>query len=95
MATGEDHETPSQTNAGSHWLPAIRGLRQASDGHRGSHGAEFRSADGVRELQAIFLAILTRNPDAAAAAMRHHVGSARRALLLRSAQDDGTHPAVK
>ncbi len=34
------------------------------------------------EHQAIFLAVLTRNPEAAAAAMRHHVGSARRALLL-------------
>jgi DNA-binding GntR family transcriptional regulator len=52
-------------------------------------------AGSLEEHQAIFLAILTRNPDAAAAAMRHHVGSARRALLLRSAQDDGTHPAVK
>ncbi|MCX4816537.1 MULTISPECIES: GntR family transcriptional regulator [unclassified Streptomyces] len=36
----------------------------------------------IEEHQAIFLAIVTRNPDAALAAMRHHVGSARRALLL-------------
>ncbi|MFD7707833.1 MFS transporter [Streptomyces sp. NPDC059785] len=36
----------------------------------------------LEEHQVIFLAILTRNPDAAIAAMRHHVGSARRALLL-------------
>jgi DNA-binding GntR family transcriptional regulator len=45
----------------------------------------------LEEHQAIFLAILTRNPAAAVAAMRHHVGSARRALLLQSAQDgDGS-----
>lgn len=36
----------------------------------------------LAEHQAIFLAIVTRNPEAAVAAMRHHVGSARRALLL-------------
>ncbi|MGI5452393.1 GntR family transcriptional regulator [Streptomyces sp. CA-249302] len=36
----------------------------------------------LEEHQAIFLSIVTRNPDAAVAAMRHHVGSARRALLL-------------
>ncbi|MFJ8925059.1 GntR family transcriptional regulator [Streptomyces sp. NPDC102364] len=36
----------------------------------------------LEEHQAIFLAVVTRNPDAAHAAMRHHVGSARRALLL-------------
>lgn len=34
------------------------------------------------EHQTILLAIVTRNPDAAIAAMRHHVSSARRALLL-------------
>ncbi|GAA3547248.1 GntR family transcriptional regulator [Amycolatopsis ultiminotia] len=39
-------------------------------------------AGSLREHQAIFLAILTRNPEAAGAAMRHHVGSARHALLL-------------
>ncbi|NDZ77763.1 GntR family transcriptional regulator [Streptomyces sp. SID10853] len=36
----------------------------------------------MEEHQVIFFAIVTRNPDAALAAMRHHVGSARRALLL-------------
>ncbi|MEV0093768.1 GntR family transcriptional regulator [Streptomyces sp. NPDC050738] len=41
----------------------------------------------VEEHQAIFLAIFTRNPDAANAAMRHHVGSARRALLLNTSPE--------
>ncbi|WP_433443479.1 GntR family transcriptional regulator [Nonomuraea sp. CA-141351] len=41
----------------------------------------------LEEHQAILLAIVTRNPDAAVAAMRHHVASARRALLLRTAAD--------
>jgi DNA-binding GntR family transcriptional regulator len=36
----------------------------------------------MEEHQTIFLAIVTRNPAAAVAAMHHHVGSARRALLL-------------
>uniref|UniRef100_A0AAU3GLE7 GntR family transcriptional regulator n=1 Tax=Streptomyces sp. NBC_01401 TaxID=2903854 RepID=A0AAU3GLE7_9ACTN len=44
--------------------------------------AQHPRAGSLNEHQAIFLAIVTRNPDAAAAAMRHHVGSARRALLL-------------
>ncbi|MEV5302783.1 GntR family transcriptional regulator [Amycolatopsis methanolica] len=39
-------------------------------------------AGSLHEHQAILLAIATRNPEAATAAMRHHVGSARRALLL-------------
>ncbi|GAA2152886.1 GntR family transcriptional regulator [Actinomadura napierensis] len=38
----------------------------------------------LEEHQAILLAIVTRNPDAAVAAMRHHVASARRALLLQT-----------
>ena len=42
------------------------------------------------EHQTILLAIITRNPDAAIAAMRHHVGSARRALVLRT---DAADPA--
>ncbi|WP_379517339.1 GntR family transcriptional regulator [Nonomuraea insulae] len=42
-------------------------------------------AGSLEEHQAILLAIVTRNPDAAVAAMRHHVASARRALLLRHA----------
>jgi DNA-binding GntR family transcriptional regulator len=39
-------------------------------------------AGSLQEHQTIFLAILTRNPAAAAAAMHHHVGSARQALVL-------------
>jgi DNA-binding GntR family transcriptional regulator len=34
------------------------------------------------EHQAILLAIVTRNPEAAVASMRHHVGAARHALVL-------------
>ncbi|WP_330309569.1 MULTISPECIES: GntR family transcriptional regulator [unclassified Streptomyces] len=44
--------------------------------------AQHPRSGSLEEHQAIFLAIVTRNPDAAVAAMRHHVGSARRALLL-------------
>ncbi len=44
--------------------------------------AQHPRTGSLEEHQAIFLAIVTRNPDAANAAMRHHVGSARRALLL-------------
>lgn len=44
----------------------------------------------LEEHQAILLAIVTRNPDAAVASMRHHVSSARRALVLRAAPDDTT-----
>lgn len=40
------------------------------------------------EHQAILAAIQTRNPDGAAAAMRHHVSSARRALQLRIGRGD-------
>ncbi|RYE38935.1 MAG: GntR family transcriptional regulator [Hyphomicrobiales bacterium] len=39
--------------------------------------------DSVREHEAILVAIVTHNPEAAAAAMRHHLSSARRALLLK------------
>lgn len=52
-------------------------------------------AGSLEEHQAILLAILTRNPDAAIAAMRHHVGSARRALLLRSGRNDATPSATE
>ncbi|MFJ8754998.1 GntR family transcriptional regulator [Streptomyces sp. NPDC102441] len=53
-------------------------------------------ANSLNEHRAILAALQTRNPDAAAAAMRHHVASARRALLLntRSTEDrsaPGTH----
>ncbi|MEB8338263.1 GntR family transcriptional regulator [Streptomyces endophyticus] len=44
--------------------------------------AQHPRTGSLEEHQTIFLAVLTRNPDAASAAMRHHVGSARRALLL-------------
>ncbi|GAB3348612.1 GntR family transcriptional regulator [Amycolatopsis echigonensis] len=44
--------------------------------------AQHPRTGSLAEHRAILLAIVTRNPDAAAAAMRHHVGSARRALLL-------------
>ncbi|MEV0907874.1 GntR family transcriptional regulator [Streptomyces hokutonensis] len=44
-------------------------------------------AGSLEEHQAILLALVTRNPEAAVAAMRHHVASARQALLLRSAAD--------
>ncbi|MGW0837999.1 GntR family transcriptional regulator [Streptomyces prunicolor] len=48
-------------------------------------------AGSLEEHQAILLAIVTRNPEAAVAAMRHHVASARQALLLRSTHDSPTH----
>ncbi|UKD57012.1 GntR family transcriptional regulator [Amycolatopsis sp. FU40] len=44
--------------------------------------AQHPRTGSLAEHRAILLAIITRNPEAAAAAMRHHVGSARRALLL-------------
>ncbi|BCL32483.1 GntR family transcriptional regulator [Streptomyces aurantiacus] len=50
--------------------------------------AQHPRTGSFEEHQTIFLAIVTRNPDAANAAMRHHVGSARRALLL----DKTPHP---
>ncbi|WP_416959070.1 GntR family transcriptional regulator [Streptomyces sp. Agncl-13] len=48
-------------------------------------------AGSLEEHQAILLAIVTRNPEAAVAAMRHHVASARQALLLRSDRDSPAH----
>jgi DNA-binding GntR family transcriptional regulator len=52
-------------------------MQQYRDGDR----ADPR-ADSVREHQAILAAIVTHNPESAAAAMRHHLSSARRALQL-------------
>ncbi len=45
--------------------------------------------DSLGEHHAIVTAIQTRNPDAASAAMRHHISSARRALLLNSNGNEG------
>jgi DNA-binding GntR family transcriptional regulator len=52
-------------------------------------GAPHPRTGSLEEHQAILLAIVTRNHDAAVAAMRHHVGSARGALVLR---DDASGP---
>ncbi|MEU4893367.1 GntR family transcriptional regulator [Streptomyces sp. NPDC044780] len=41
----------------------------------------------LAEHQAVFLAIVTRNPQAAVAAMRHHVAAARQALLLQARRE--------
>ncbi|WP_081998460.1 GntR family transcriptional regulator [Sinomonas humi] len=50
--------------------------------------------NSLNEQRAILYALQTRNASAARAAMRHHVGSARRALLLntqpRGKESDGT-----
>lgn len=42
-------------------------------------------AGSLEEHQAILSAIVTRNPEAASATMRHHISSARQGLLLRNA----------
>jgi DNA-binding GntR family transcriptional regulator len=55
--------------------------------------AQHPRAGSLEEHQAILMAIVTRNPEAAIAAMRHHVASARRALLLQTADDDAGTPA--
>ncbi|MGQ4516537.1 FCD domain-containing protein [Streptomyces sp. DW26H14] len=41
----------------------------------------------LEEHEAILATVVTRNPEAASAAMRHHVASARRALLLTYADE--------
>ncbi|MBQ0830642.1 GntR family transcriptional regulator [Streptomyces sp. RG38] len=46
----------------------------------------------LEEHQAIFLAIVTRNPEAATAAMRHHVASARQALMLQARRERADPP---
>jgi DNA-binding GntR family transcriptional regulator len=43
----------------------------------------------LEEHQAILSAIITRNPEAASATMRHHISSARQGLLLKNAASDG------
>lgn len=44
--------------------------------------AQHPRSGSFEEHQAVLLAIVTRNPEAAQAAMRHHVGAARHALVL-------------
>jgi DNA-binding GntR family transcriptional regulator len=46
-------------------------------------------AGSLDEHQAIFSALITRNPEAAAAAMRRHISSARRALQLKYGPETG------
>lgn len=55
--------------------------------------AQHPRTGSLEEHQAIFLAILTHNAPGATAAMRHHVGSARRALVLNSQAGDEENPA--
>lgn len=55
--------------------------------------AQHPRTGSLEEHQAILMAIITRNPDAAVAAMRHHVASARRALLLQTVADHAATPA--
>lgn len=49
-------------------------------------------ANSLDEHHAILAAIQTRNPDAARAAMRHHVSAARRALILNTASTSQDPP---
>jgi DNA-binding GntR family transcriptional regulator len=46
-------------------------------------GAPHPRTMSLEEHQAILSALITRNPDAASAAMRHHISAARQGLLLR------------
>ncbi|MHC6594574.1 GntR family transcriptional regulator [Arthrobacter sp. C152] len=51
--------------------------------------------DALNEHRAILYALQTRNSEAASAAMRHHVASARRALLAAASNADGVETAVR
>lgn len=51
--------------------------------------------DALNEHRAILYALQTRNSEAASAAMRHHVASARRALLAAATNADGMETAVR
>jgi DNA-binding GntR family transcriptional regulator len=46
-------------------------------------GAPHPRTMSLEEHQAILSALITRNPEAASAAMRHHISAARQGLLLR------------
>ena len=48
--------------------------------------------NSLAEHRAILAAVQTRNPEAAHAAMRHHVASARRALVLNAERDRAAGP---
>jgi DNA-binding GntR family transcriptional regulator len=50
--------------------------------------------DALNEHRAILYALQTRNSEAASAAMRHHVASARRALLAAASNIEGLQAAV-
>jgi DNA-binding GntR family transcriptional regulator len=63
-------------------------------------------AGSLEEHQAILSGLVTRNPEAASAAMRYHISSARQALLLeysrpaaahrrRGVRDRGSQPAAR
>jgi DNA-binding GntR family transcriptional regulator len=45
-------------------------------------------AGSIDEHQAILSAIITRNPEAASATMRHHISKARKALVLKNTPSD-------
>jgi DNA-binding GntR family transcriptional regulator len=50
--------------------------------------------DALNEHRAILYALQTRNSEAASAAMRHHVASARRALLSAASHGEGSETAA-
>lgn len=51
--------------------------------------------DALNEHRAILYALQTRNSEAASAAMRHHVASARRALLAAASNTEGVDVAAQ